>query len=146
MTLRYSTMFVFTLALLLGSLSTVRAQETATLSATLSGKNVIPSAGDPDGAGTASVTIDPAKRQVCYEVNVREIDPSTMAHIHRGAVGASGPPVVSLTAPKDGTAKGCVGELDAAVLNAIIANPANFYVNVHTSSYRAGAVRGQLGK
>ena len=144
MTLRISTMLA--LALALGTVRVAGAQDAATFAATLSGKSVVPSAGDPDGAGTASITIDPAKRQVCYEVNVSAIDPSTMAHIHRGAAGASGPPVVSLTAPKDGVAKGCVGELDAATLSEIIANPAGFYVNVHTSSYRAGALRGQLGK
>ena len=97
-------------------------------------------------SGRASITVDPAKRQVCYDITVSGIDPATMAHIHRGAAGASGPPVVSLSAPKNGAAKGCVAEQDAAVLAQIIANPANFYVNVHTSSYRAGAVRGQLRK
>lgn len=115
-----------------------------TLRAELSGANEVPTTGDPDGSGTASITIDPAKRQVCYDVTVAQIDPATMAHIHKGAKGEGGPPVVSLSAPKDGSAKGCVGELDAAVLRDIIANPAGYYVNVHTSSYRAGAVRGQL--
>ncbi len=118
--------------------------QAVTLRATLSGKTVVPDGGDPDGAGTASLTIDPAKRQVCYEVSVSEIDPPTMAHIHRGAAGAGGPPVVPLSAPKDGVAKGCSSELDAATLRAIIENPAGYYVNVHTSSYRAGALRGQL--
>lgn len=131
----------FALAAPLGAQGTDAA---VTLRAELSGKNEVPTAGDPDGTGRASVTLDPAKRQVCYDITVSSIDPATMAHIHRGAAGAGGPPVVSLSAPKDGTAKGCVGELDAAVLRDIIANPAGYYVNVHTSSYRAGAVRGQL--
>lgn len=146
MRLRVS-LVVATAVLIASSVSaSVEAQEATTLSATLSGKNVVPDGGDPDGAGTASVTIDPAKRQVCYEITVSDIDPATMAHIHRGAAGASGPPVVSLSAPKDGTAKSCVAEQDASVLAAIIANPAGFYVNVHTGSHRAGALRGQLSK
>lgn len=129
---------------LLALAAPLSAQGPATFTATLSGKSVVPNGGDPDGAGTASVTIDPAKRQVCYQLTVSNIDPATMAHIHRGAAGASGPPVVPLSAPKDGGATGCSPELDAATLREIIANPGNFYVNVHTSSHRVGAVRGQL--
>jgi hypothetical protein len=129
---------------LLAAVNAADAQEPVVLTATLSGKTVVPDGGDPDGAGSATVTVDPAKRQLCYEVTVSEIDPPTMAHIHRGAAGAGGPPVVALSAPKDGIAKGCSPELDAATLRAIIANPAAYYVNVHTSSYRAGALRGQL--
>jgi len=138
---------VVTLALSAMCASPLLAQNASapvTLRAELSGANEVPTTGDPDGSGTASITIDPAKRQVCYDVTVAQIDPATMAHIHKGAKGEGGPPVVSLSAPKDGSAKGCVGELDAAVLRDIIANPAGYYVNVHTSSYRAGAVRGQL--
>jgi hypothetical protein len=146
MNARISSMIGSALALLVLAFPLHAQEEPATFTATLSGKGVVPSGGDPDGAGTASVTIDPAKRQVCYDLTVSNIDPATMAHIHRGAAGASGPPVVPLSAPKDGAAKGCVGELEVATLQAIIANPGNFYVNVHTSSYRAGALRGQLSK
>jgi LPXTG-motif cell wall-anchored protein len=36
------------------------------------------------------------------------------------------------------------GDEQRAILSAIVANPANYYVNVHTSDYPQGALRGQL--
>ena len=112
--------------------------------ATLTGAAEVPGPGDADGRGSAEVIVDAATPQVCYDLDVSGIETATMAHIHRGAAGVAGPPVVTLETPADGDSDGCIGvarELAAE----IIANPANFYVNVHNARYPAGAVRGQLG-
>ena len=69
----------------------------------------------------------------------------TLPHIHEGAVGQDGPVKVPFDAPKTGSAKGCK-TADAAVVKAIMQNPANYYVNVHNAAYPKGAVRGQLSK
>ena len=109
----------------------------------MTGAQEVPGPGDPDGSGTAEVTVDAATPQVCYDLKVAGIDTATMAHIHRGAMGVAGPPVVTLEPPADGAHDGCVGvarELAAE----IIANPAGFYVNVHNAAFPAGAIRGQL--
>jgi len=101
---------------------------------------------DPDGTGTAAITIDVANTQVCYTLSVQNIVlPATAAHIHRGAVGIKGPPVVPFNVLPDasGTATSCV-KTDAALLQEIASNPAGFYVNVHNSEFPDGAVRGQL--
>lgn len=115
------------------------------LAATLSGAEEVPDPGDPDGAGTATVTFRSASGEVCWDLNVSNITlPSVGAHIHEGARGVAGPVVVPFTAPDaNGTATGCATP-DAALVTRIIQNPENFYVNVHASDFPAGAVRGQL--
>ena len=116
------------------------------LSATLlGGPEEVPNPGDPDGTGTSMVTLKAAGGQVCWDTRVANITlPAAASHIHRGARGVAGPVVVPLTPPgADGRASGCAA-VEAGLLNEIAQNPAGFYVNVHTSDFPAGAVRGQL--
>ena len=56
-----------------------------------------------------------------------------------------GPVKVGLDTPKGGSAQGCK-TADAAVVQDMMANPANYYVNVHNASHPKGALRGQLSK
>jgi CHRD domain len=102
-------------------------------------------AGDPVGTGTATVRLRAGQGQVCFSFDVQNISlPAVGAHIHRGAAGASGPIVVGLVAPgSSGASRGCVAASRATVA-AILASPAQFYVNVHTTDFQAGAIRGQL--
>src|SRR6185503_2303812 len=70
--------------------------------------------------------------------------PATAAHIHQGSVGIAGPIVVTLTPPNaSGLSAGCVSASKETV-KAISKAPSNYYVNVHTSDFPNGAVRGQL--
>ena len=115
------------------------------LAATLSGAEEAPDPGDTDGAGTATVVLRSASSEVCWELTASNITlPAAAAHIHEGARGVAGPVVVPLSAPDvTGAATGCV-TADGALMTRIMEAPANFYVNVHTSDFPAGAVRGQL--
>lgn len=124
--------------------SAAQAQSRAELTADLTGAGQTP-AGDPDGAGLARIKVDPAKPEVCYELAVTNITPAVAAHIHKGKVGEIGPPVVNLTAPATGSSSGCTA-VAAELAQAILADPAGYYVNVHTPDFRPGAVRGQLKK
>jgi CHRD domain len=109
----------------------------------MTGAEEAPSPGDPDGAGTAKITLDAAKGEVCYELMVQNVDKSNAAHVHTGAAGQAGPPVVNLDPPTEGSSKGCT-TVDAKVIADIQANPGNHYVNVHNAEFPGGAVRGQL--
>jgi len=115
-----------------------------TLTATLLGDNEVPDDGDPDGKGGATIVLDPAKGTVCYDVDYHRVAPVTMAHIHAGASGKAGPPVVTLKPDADEWLKGCA-KADAATIAAIAADPKAYYVNVHTTELPGGAIRGQLG-
>jgi hypothetical protein len=106
-----------------------------------------PYQGDIDGTGSALLTVNHGQREVCWELSVTDVTlPATAAHIHKAAVDIRGPIVVGLSAPDAaGHASGCVSDRDADLLRDILTNPADYYVNVHTTDYPAGAVRGQLG-
>ena len=103
-----------------------------------------PAGGDPDGMGTAHVWVNVGQHEVCYDLAVAGLDPVVGAHIHSAPAGINGPIVVPLEAPVDGTSRGCV-EVDPSLAKAILKAPQAFYVNVHTTVYPAGAIRGQLG-
>lgn len=115
---------------------------------TLTGAAEIPGPGDPDGSGTATIWLNPGQEEVCWEIHVENITlPATGAHIHVGTVTEFGGVVVGLTPPDaTGHSSGCTSA-DRDLIKAIIKNPENYYVNVHTLPlYGAGAVRGQLSK
>jgi hypothetical protein len=116
------------------------------LSAHMTGAAEKPNPGDPDGAGHATLKVNVGQSQICYDIMVEKIAPATMAHIHKAGPDASGPVAVPLTKPDaSGKVSGCA-TADQAVVKDILQNPGNYYVNVHTADFAAGAIRGQLSK
>jgi CHRD domain len=136
---------IFVLALAVLTSAYLAAADEMKIKANLTGAAEVPGPGDPDGGGTVQVTLNPDKNEVCYDLTLTKVDEATAAHIHEGAVGKDGPVKVGLDAPKGGSAKGCK-TAEAAVVKDIMANPANYYVNVHNAAHPKGAVRGQLVK
>jgi hypothetical protein len=107
--------------------------------------------GDPNGRGEAYVFgIDGDATTLCYVLTVDKIAPATGAHIHEGAAGKNGPIVANLAAPADGNAADCLTEGEAGkfptgeTVAEILADPEDYYVNVHNAEYPGGAIRGQL--
>jgi hypothetical protein len=115
------------------------------LSATLSGAEEVPGPGDPDGSGTALITLNQGQGLVCWELTATGILTPTAAHIHEGVFGVAGPVVVTLSPPVGGSSSGCAS-VDSALIQSIRQNPAMYYVNVHNADYPSGAIRGQLEK
>ena len=113
------------------------------LQTSLTGAAEVPGPGDPDGRGTASVTVNPGQSRVCFDLRVTAIDTATAAHIHEAPVGVAGPVVINLGAPSSGERSGCVDVTRALALE-ILKRPADYYVNVHNAAFPDGAVRGQL--
>jgi CHRD domain len=117
-----------------------------TFTAVLKGSNET-NGGDPDGAGAATITLDPDLNQACVDSVTINIGTVTLTHIHQGAAGVNGPVVVDFAPAGQGALSKCVTPADVTIIPAIIANPAGFYFNVHTSENdktATGAVRGQF--
>jgi CHRD domain len=133
--------------LLLGStlLATGIAHAGQTLSADLAGANEVPP-GDPDGTGSATITINRGLSEICWSISVQGITlPATAAHIHLAPAGVAGPVVVPLSAPDaTGESSGCT-TVDRELAKAIAKDPSAYYVNVHNVDFPSGAARGQLG-
>jgi hypothetical protein len=127
----------------LSGCETVAEATQPTFHADLTGATEVPGPGDPDGRGSAELHIADPLDRICYEINVQNLVEVTVAHIHRGAAGVAGPPVVTLQAPTDGHSEDCE-DIDGSLADEIEANPAGFYINVHTREHPDGAVRGQL--
>lgn len=123
-----------------------------TLHAALSGGDAeVPDPGDPDGSGAALIKIDVRKEKACFTLVALDITlPAAAAHIHAGAAGVAGDIVVFLTPPQEigssgiGVSTGCARNEPRPVLRDIKNNPDQYYVNVHTSDFPGGAIRGQL--
>jgi hypothetical protein len=113
------------------------------LHATLLPQNQVPPTAS-SGSGTALVTLNQGQGEVCWDISVSDLtSPVILAHIHQGAAGTNGPVVVDFKEPVNGL-NGCV-HADAALIAEIRQHPADYYVNVHTTMFPAGEVRGQLG-
>jgi hypothetical protein len=123
------------------------AQEAAptVLRASLSGMNENNPAGDPDGTGSARITLNPSRGRVCYRFTLRQIGTVDAGHIHKGGPSTNGPVSVPLFAKATQQPSGCVNA-SKSLVRAIARHPRRYYVNVHNSTFPAGAARGQLHK
>ena len=114
--------------------------------------------GDATGMGHAYVFgVDGDETTLCYVLGVSGIQmvpvaEGMAAHIHEGAMGENGPVVAALAGPEDGDAGDCITEGEegkfptgeAGIVQRILSNPEDFYINVHNPQFPDGAIRGQL--
>ena len=106
-------------------------------------------AGDPDGTGTARISVNYGQARVCWNLTVANIATPIRAHIHRAPALTNGPIVVGFFNATPSTLSGCTSTtqpIDRAILKDIIQHPQNYYVNVHNAAFPGGAIRGQLAK
>lgn len=130
----------------------------------LSGKAQVPEKINTKAAGSAVFSLSKNGKELFYKLKVLNIDNVTMAHIHMAPADKEGPPVVWLypntgMAPEEKAgrfsgilAKGKITEKDligplagkpiSALIDAIKSGDA--YVNVHTTQYPNGEIRGQI--
>ncbi len=118
-----------------------------TLGAVLTGSQETPPTTTP-GFGNATVTFDATRANITTTITVANLGAGVSAfHIHKGAAGVAGGVVVNLIGLGGAFSNGTMTvttPIDSATAQEMLQNPANFYVNVHTTQFGGGAVRGQL--
>ncbi len=98
-----------------------------------------------DGSGNATVTINPDRNEICYDISLEGVSDVIASHIHAAPEGKSGDPVVDLQYEGDDEgAEGCVDDVDEGILEDIAEEPERHYLNAHSEEYPDGAARGQL--
>ncbi len=117
-------------------------EQKTTLRADMSADQEVPQPGPEGASGTATITIEGPDR-LCYTATTQNLDePVVAAHIHDGAKGEPGPVYIDLEWARNGN-DGCV-TTESNKIEAVVADPPGYYVNLHTPSHRDGAIRGQL--
>ena len=122
--------------------ATAASAETGTFTASAVGANET-KGGDPDASAEGRFRVDTDAGQFCYSVTGEGLEDAAAMHIHEAPAGEDGPVVIPLDHTKIGAGEVCT-PAEAALLGEIIADPAGYYLNVHTPEFQAGAVRDQL--
>ena len=118
---------------------------------------------DTEAQGQANFKLSDDGTSIDYKLNVANIENVTQSHIHLGARGVAGgivvwlypsaPPAQLIPGRSDGTlregtitAASLVGTLAGHPLSDLLTNikNGNAYVNVHTSQFPPGEIRGQI--
>jgi hypothetical protein len=115
---------------------------------------------EPNGAssseskGHAQVKVfDDGTIEFTFTINNKSGETYTRAHIHKAPAGVNGPilwdfleagnPVASIS-DQPSQLRGVARPKAAAVLADLLAHPDQYYVNVHSTVFPGGAIRGQL--
>ena len=94
----------------------------------------MPGPGDPRGSGTARVTLDLDRGEICFDLAVIGIAPATAARIHEGPAGRAGRGMITLMPPIGGSSSGCVSAARDD-LAALLGDPERYYVAVRTADF-----------
>ena len=107
---------------------------------------VVPGPGDTFASGTFKLKF--GRGELCYEVTVTNLSGFIdRIAIYRGTAGFVGSEVFVLSPSEIGIPglQGC-RPIDSALAREISRNPADFYIQVNTTAYPNGALRGQIKK
>ena len=114
--------------------------------AKLTGAEIVSSSGDRDGYATAEVSVANTLDQICYDINdIRNLADITSVSINRGLRGKTGPSVLRFETANEGGWKSCVKRSEW-LEDTLEFQPGNYYVQISTTEFPQGAIRGQLSR
>jgi CHRD domain len=130
--------------------------KTTTYTVSMTGANEVPPT-TSTATGQCTFTLSSDGKTLHFVLKVNNFFNITASHIHLGAVGANGPVIVPLylgpaktglftgtLAEGDITASTLVGSLQGRTIGELVEdiNNSQCYVNVHTTAYPGGEIRG----
>lgn len=112
--------------------------------ATLDGAQEIPAV-TTTASGTAVFVVDPVTLALSGGVGFAGVS-ATAAHIHTGATGISGAPAVTLTVDSNTSTATVPANTVLTQMQYDDLLAGNLYVNIHSTTYASGEIRGQLAR
>lgn len=131
-----------------GEVSSVLQDREGNFTVALNGRDV-PEGGDLDGQGSSRLELKAEQQTACINASWKGLHGEVTAlHLHVAAAGSEGPHWVDFFNDQhhpgvDGNFSGCVPMAQDRI-RAVIDNPTGYYLNVHSTAFPKGAVRGQL--
>jgi CHRD domain len=119
------------------------------ITAHLTGSKVVnPNGGDPDGSANITMRVNRVKGRVCLVLTYKKVSGHvTGAHVHKGGEGQIARPIITLFEGDHASpVQACVHDLRDRIVKRLKQKPDAHYVDVDTSKYPDGAIRGQLSK
>jgi hypothetical protein len=117
------------------------------ITAHLTGAQVVnPDGGDPDGSANVTLRVNRAKGRICFVMTYKKLSGHvTGAFLHKGGEGEIARPIVTLFEGDHASpVQACVHDLRKRIVKRLKRKPDQHYVDVDTSKYPNGAIRGQL--
>jgi hypothetical protein len=142
---RFSLLILASLLLCLASAGVARA-DAVTFVANLTGSQEVP-ANASAATGFATVVLNAAQNQITVNVSFSGLSaPATAGHIHGPAAPGSNAPVLFPFAGVPNATSGNIPEQTFAITPTQVAQLFGglFYVNIHSSNFPGGEIRGQL--
>ena len=117
----------------------------ATLTVTGSGAQEVPEPGEEGATVNGQFTFDEAAGTITYTVSVAgNAEQAAAAHLHEAPAGEAGDVVVTLDAAAVNAGTEATATATPELVAEIMANPADYYLNVHSPSFPGGFARAQL--
>ena len=141
--------FASSAAVLAGATPVWAQQDAAQFTIALSNQENV-NVGDADGQGSARLDLDPQQGMACYEITWKKLDGAVTAfHLHAARRGSDGPHWIDFFNDQNfdgqqGEASDCVRSTREKI-EAVINDPSAYYLQLHSTAFDKGAIRGQLG-